>query len=146
MDNGVYKKDQKKAVSFIISAVIVLVSLIFVFIITLTGNRKPVYSIDNGVFRISSMYGQEISLSDISSVQLKDGLPSNLSRVNGYGFGTTIKGKCKSDMGEVTVYIDTSKSPFIYIKTPSEWIILNDQTAEETESLYENLISSVNNS
>jgi hypothetical protein len=37
----------------------------------------------------------------------------------------------------VTVYIDTSKPPFIYLTTENGLIILNDRTAEKTQALYD---------
>lgn len=134
---------EKKKASLILGSIIAVVVLVFVVVLTTTGNKAPVYSIDNGTFKISSMYGQEISLSDVSSVQLKTNLPANLSRTNGYGFGSILKGKCSSDLGNVTVYVDTSKPPFIYLTTSSGLIILNDQSADKTQALYDTLNSSV---
>lgn len=67
-------------------------------------------------------------------------MPAKLRRTNGYGFGTIIKGHCSSDIGNVTVYIDTSKPPFIYLTTANGLIIIfNDETAEKTHALYEDL-------
>jgi hypothetical protein len=72
-------------------------------------------------------------------VQLKTDLPANLSRVDGYGVGTIVKGKCTSDSGNVTVYIDTAKPPFIYLETKFGLIILSDQDKAKTQSLYDKL-------
>lgn len=136
-------KLEDKKVSYLLGIVIALVALTFVFILTRSGNKEPVYSIDNGVLQISSMYGQKINLSDIQSVQLKYDPPANLKRVNGYGFGSIVKGKCSSDLGAVTVFIDTSKPPYIYLMTSEGLVVLNDKSAADTQSFYEKLNSSV---
>lgn len=143
MDSNIRTNEKNKPVSFIVGLAIALIALTIFFITMISGNKKPVYSIEGGVFKISSMYGQSVSLADIQNVQLKSDPPVNLKRVNGYGMGSVIKGKCTSDLGDVTVYIDTSKPPFIYLTTSSGLVVLNDQTAEETQSLYDQLNSSI---
>jgi hypothetical protein len=127
----------------IIGVAIAVIALIMVLIVSLNGSKPTVYSINNDIFKISTAYGKSIKLSDIKSIQLKNDLPSNLSRVDGYGFSTIVKGKCTSDIGNVTVYIDTSKPPYIYISTTSGLVILNDQSKLKTQSLYEKLNSDI---
>lgn len=135
---------KSRRIALITGPVIAAAALLVVFFTTIGGNKAPVYSVGNGVFSISSMYGQSVNLSDIRSVQLKTTVPSNLRRVNGYGFGSIVKGKCTSDIGDVTVYIDTSKPPFLYVTTASGLIVLNCQSAEDTQSLYDQLNSALN--
>jgi len=124
----------------IIGIGIATAALIFTFVLFFTGNKPTVYTIKGGIFDISTQYGQTISISDIQSIELKDTVPAKLRRTNGYGLGTIIKGHCSSDIGNVTVYIDTSKPPFIYLTTANGLIIIfNDETAEKTHALYEDL-------
>lgn len=47
------------------------------------GNKPAVYTVENGVFKISSMYGRSVPFSDIVGVELKDTLPAHLTRTNG---------------------------------------------------------------
>lgn len=102
-------------------------------------SKPPVYNISNGALIISTQFGEEVNLSEIQSIHLKDDLPVIQSRINGLGLGSIQKGKFSSDIGNVTLYIDSSKPPFIYIKTTSELIILNDQSQSKTETLFNEL-------
>lgn len=102
-------------------------------------SKPPVYTISNDTLIISTQFGEKVNLSEIQSVHLKDDLPVIESKINGLGLGSIQKGKFSSDIGNVTLYIDSSKSPFIYIKTTSELIILNDQSKSKTEILFNEL-------
>lgn len=120
----------------IIVALLVGISMYF-------SSKPPVYAISNGTLVISTQYGKNVNLLEIKSVQLKNDLPVIQSRINGLGLGSIQKGKFSSDIGNVTLYIDTSKPPFIYIKTTSELIILNDQSKSKTEALFDELNSDI---
>ncbi|MHB8127318.1 MAG: DUF3784 domain-containing protein [Desulfitobacteriaceae bacterium] len=120
----------------IIVALIVGISMYF-------SSKPPVYSISNGTLVISTQYGKNVNLSEIQNVQLKNDLPVIQSKINGLGLGSIQKGKFSSDIGNVTFYIDTSKPPFIYMKTISELIILNDQSKSKTEALFTELNSNI---
>lgn len=106
-------------------------------------SKPPVYAISNGTLAISTQYGKNVDFSEIKSVQLKADLPVIQSKINGLGLGSIQKGKFSSDIGNVTLYIDTSKPPFIYIKTTSELIILNDQSESKTKALFDELNSDI---
>lgn len=120
----------------IIVALLVGISMYF-------SSKPPVYVISNGTLVISTQYGQGVNLSEIRSVKLKNDLPVIQSKINGLGLGSIEKGKFSSDIGNVTLYIDTSKPPFIYINTASELIILNDQSKSKTEALFNKLNSDI---
>ena len=120
----------------IIVALLVGISMYF-------SSKSPVYAISNGTLVIFTQYGQNVNISEIRSVQLKNDLPVIQSKINGLGLGSIEKGKFSSDIGNVTLYIDTSKPPFIYIKTASELIILNDQSKSKTETLFDELNSDI---
>jgi hypothetical protein len=102
-------------------------------------SKPPVYTVSNGTLIISTQFGEKVNLSEIQSVQLKDDLPVIESKINGLGLGSIQKGKFSSDIGNVTLYIDSSKPPFIYINTTSELIILNDQSKSKTEKFFNEL-------
>lgn len=106
-------------------------------------SKPPIYAISNDTLVISTQYGQTINFAEIESVQLKNDLPVIQSKINGLGLGSIEKGKFSSDIGNVTLYIDTSKPPFIYLKTTSELIILNDQSKSKTEALFDDLNSDI---
>jgi hypothetical protein len=138
---GAPGKKVNKAVFAVIAIVTLVIIAGSVFLVG-GGAQPPVYTLspDSSAFTIDSMYGLTVNTSDIQSLELKATLPSNLKRTNGYGgVGTVLKGFCSSDIGDVRVLIDTSKSLFLYITTSSEVIILNGETNEETQQLYETL-------
>jgi len=120
----------------IVVALIVGISMYF-------SSKPPVYSISNGTLVISTQFGKNVNLSEIQSVQLKNELPVIQLKINGLGLGSIQKGKFSSNIGNVTLYIDSSKPPFIYIKTTSELIILNDQSNSKTEALFNELNSDI---
>jgi flagellar basal body-associated protein FliL len=132
-------------ISIIIVSFILLTGA-FSTVIVVRGGRPPVYtvSMEDGTFSIESMYGLDVALSDIKSVELKTELPGNLSRTNGYGgFGSVLKGHCSSDIGPVTVFLDTAVPPFIYLTTTDGNLILNTDTEEKTSVLYNELLAAV---
>ena len=143
MENNSPDKPFNKIIPTVIILILAGAIGIFAFVTAQKGGKPPVYAVANGVFSIDSSYGQEIKLSDIRSVELKTEVPGNLRRTNGYGLGSVIKGKCSSDLGDLTVYLDTSKPPFIYLDTASGLVVLNDQTAEKTNALFEDLKSAI---
>lgn len=101
--------------------------------------RPPVFTVGGGSLKISTDFGETVSLSDIQNVQLKTNMPDNLIKTDGLGLGSMLKGEFQSGGEEMKVYVDTSKPPFIYINTTHGLIIINDQTKAKTQSLYEEL-------
>ncbi|UOO38686.1 hypothetical protein IZU99_05430 [Oscillospiraceae bacterium CM] len=110
------------------------------------GGSAPVYSISSTdrTFTIKSMYGKTLNLADIKSVDLKETLPGNLKRTNGYGgAGTVTKGYCSSDIGDVLVFVDSSISQYIYLTTTTEIIIFNNHDIVQTKALYDELVAAI---
>lgn len=110
-----------------------------VFLELSTGSKLPSYTIQGETFEISGMSGESINTSDIKSVEMKNNLPNNISKKSGFDFNTILKGRFSSDIGEIKLYVDTAKPPFIYIKTKDEIIILNNKAKAETKKLYDKL-------
>lgn len=109
--------------------------------VLLNFSSKPAeYTLENGIFNISGMYGQEVAINKINSLELKDTMPEVLTRTNGSALGTTLKGYFKlKDIGKAKLFVDTSKPPFIYVKTNSITIILNCEESEKTKAFHEKL-------
>lgn len=105
-------------------------------------SAKPAeYTLENGVFKISGMYGQKISMNEISALDLKDTIPDIWGRTNGSTIGDMRKGHYKlKDMGSAKLFINVSKPPFIYIKGTSKPIILNYGDSTRTKELYGRLM------
>jgi hypothetical protein len=137
-----YKKEKKKRIVVIIAVcfgtLVLTGALVILFI---NSSRPPVYIISDGNLKISAEFGETISLSDIESMQLKDTMPDNLSKKNGSGLGTILKGRFQSDGEDIQVYADTSKPPFLYIYTKNGLTIVNGQTKSDTQALLQEIQS-----
>lgn len=123
---------------FFFTLVIILVSVSL-----FTGSKLPDYTLDKDSFNISGTYGESINYKDIKSIELKSNLPEKLSKKSGFNFNNILKGRFSSDIGEIRLYVDTNKKPFIYIKTKDEIIILNEKTNSDTVSTYKKLEAAV---
>ncbi len=134
---------KRRAVTTAVIVFLVLLAAAGLTTLIVSGERPPVYTISagDGTFTIDSMYGRVIDLADIQSVELEPELPDGLSRTNGYGgFGSALKGECRSAIGDVTVYVDKSEPPFIYLVTTDGTYILNAASGDQTQALYNELI------
>jgi hypothetical protein len=129
--------DRKNIKIPIIIAVVVAAAVIGSMIYT---NMPTVYSVKNGAFEISTMFGETINLSDINSVQLKSELPAISERINGAAIGAVLKGEFSSNVGNVMLFIDSSIDSYIYINTNKGLVILNDQSVNKTQDLYNELL------
>lgn len=138
--NDGYKEEKSSTVFVVIGlGFFFTLILILVFSTLFTGSRQNKYIINNGVLDISGSYGEQINISEITDLQLKDSLPGNLYKTYGFNLNTVLKGHFRSDMGNVVLYVDTSKPPFIYINDGGDLTILNDSSSEKTKELYNKL-------
>ena len=129
----------------ILGAAIGAVTLTAVIISFSVNSKPPVYTLKNGSLEISTAFGQTVRLSDIRSIALKDDMPEIGTKLNGLGIGSILRGKFSTGAGDAMLYVDTSKPPFIYIKTANETIILNDSTKAKTQNLYSELRTDTGN-
>jgi len=143
-DKGAYDSDgnMKTGAKAMIGVVIVIIAASAIGVgLLLSSSSKPAeYAFENGVLNISGLYGQKIAVSEITALEIKDTIPEVLLRTNGSALGTMLKGNFKlQDIGQAKLFIDTSKPPFIFIKTNSATIILNCQDSDKTKALYNEL-------
>lgn len=104
-------------------------------------SSKPAeFALNDGVLKISGMYGREIPVKEINSINIKDELPEILAKTNGSALGTKCKGYFTlKDLGGVELFADTSISPYIYLDTDFKPIILNCESSGETHALFDKL-------
>lgn len=143
-DNNYKGKEKKQNIIFTVAGFGIFFTLVIVlvFVSLSTGSKMPSYAIKDETFTISGMSGESINLSDINSVELKSTLPGKIEKKSGFNFNKILKGRFTSDIGDIKLFVDTSKAPFLYIKTGDEIIILNGKTNLETKKLYEELKAS----
>jgi len=128
----------KKRIS--IAGIVIAVVAIGFAIYSLAGSIQPTsYSFDDTSLKISTQFGESIDYADMTSVQLQSSMPPNLVKIAGANLGNILKGNFESNGTALKVYVDTSVPPFIYLKTKSELVIFNDQSAAQTQTLYDEL-------
>lgn len=97
--------------------------------------------IEGGLVKFSGMYGVELNLSEIETVQLIDQIPKVNSRTNGLSLLGVKKGFFSlEDHGKSRLLIQSSNPPFILFTTKGqETIICNFRDPMETKSLFEKI-------
>jgi len=85
----------------------------------------------------------QIKTSDIKEVALLEELPSHLSRKMGTGMDTYLEGKFSADnIGNVTVLLDPTVSPYILIQTnDGKYYLFGTRDADKTKDAYQQLKS-----
>lgn len=117
--------------------------ILLVGIVLYQSSQPPVFSISNDTLKISSAFGETISLRSIKSLQIENRLPKNLNKISGSDFGSILKGRFKADGKEAEVYINAARPPYLYMVTTDDLIIFNDQNQGKTEALYNRLLTAI---
>lgn len=125
----------------IIVALLVVVSL-GVGILLFYSSLPAGYSLENGILSISGMYGEDVDIAGVTSLQLLESMPKVLFKSNGSGLGNMLKGTFNLEgMGKVKVFVDVDNPPYIFLKTVAGPYLFNGATEDETRSLYNDLLS-----
>ena len=104
-------------------------------------NKPADYSIQDGTLRISGEYGEEIKISDIVGITMKEQIPEIQLKTNGSALGSEKKGYFNlKDIGRAKLFVDTQKPPFIFINVKSGLRIVNTEVPTETTKLYDELL------
>jgi membrane protein implicated in regulation of membrane protease activity len=137
------KGTMKTGTKILIGSIVSVLFLIAIGIgaMAYSGSKTAGYSIDNGMLKISGIYGQEIPIYEISGLELKQTIPEVLQRTNGSAVDSMLKGNFKlKDIGAAKLFVDAEKPPFIYLKWNSTIYYLDSEESGKTEELY-NLLS-----
>ena len=108
------------------------------------GSQEITTTIEQDTFTISSgSTSYQIKTSDIKEVVLLEELPSHLSRKMGTGMDTYLEGKFSADnIGNVTVLLDPTVSPYILIQTKDgKYYLFGTRDAAKTNDAYQQLTS-----
>ena len=109
--------------------------------------------VDDNKIEIKGDYSMDIPLSDIDTVLLVEKLPSIKLRTNGISTNKVNIGNFKmADGNKCRLYVNNSTPMFVEIRCQQttdngqrSFIFINRKTVEETKSLYEEIINSINN-
>ncbi len=121
-------------------AVFMILIISFVWWVVGSGAKQSTFAIDGEILDISGTYGQSFDLSEATGAALQSFLPANLYKKNGYNFGTVLKGKFDSDIGQLRLYVDTDAPLFLYLTFNDETLIISGQTQADTQMLYEQVL------
>lgn len=89
--------------------------------------------------KISGLYGREIPVSDIVSVELLDEMPPIAMRTNGSDTGNQAKGHFRFSNGESCMLFIHKQAPYIQLRTTNDLYYLNLSDKEKTVELFETL-------
>lgn len=105
--------------------------MVFVAVIMVLSLRSPQITVGEGTVKISGLYGREIPIAEVVSVELLDELPS-VYRVNGSETGRRLKGHFRLKNGKKCLVFVRKQAPYIEIRTTDQLFYLNGETKEET--------------
>lgn len=106
------------------------------------GSHEILMTAENEVFTVKAgTTTYTVNTSEIKEVTLLEELPSHLSRKMGTGMEHYLEGKFSADaIGNVTVLLDPTVSPYILIQTDSgKYYLFGSRKAETTRDAYEAL-------
>ena len=135
---GVYGPRLEKAPK--IALVILGLTMAFVVVIIAMSSRPQQIMVGEDSVRISGMYGREIPVADIVSVELLEKLPHIKMRTNGSSTGKYSKGHfLLEDDEKCMLFVRHKMPPYIELRTSDNLYYLNGATEGETMRLFEAL-------
>lgn len=126
------------------SLIFLVVILVFVLLILFTGNIS--YSLGDESFTIEADWYSDLTVKYdiIESIEYRDGnVPG--TRVGGFGSFRLLMGFFKNEeFGTHTRYTYYKPDACIVVTTQRQTLVLSGKTAEETQTLYDTLLSRIN--
>jgi hypothetical protein len=101
--------------------------------------RPTKITVEEEHIKISGMYGREIPIADIVSVELLDEMPPIAMRTNGSDTGNQAKGHFRFSNGESCMLFIHKEAPYIQLRTTKDLYYLNLSDKEKTVELFETL-------
>lgn len=128
---------QKNKKGYLLSVIIILISLTFPTILIMSGSKETKVTITDSCFRIKGIYGLTIKYSDILKLDTIPDLPGIKSRTNGYALGVSYKGNFSLRNGEkAKLFIKLGCPPYIFIRTAKLNMFLNFRDRGQTVELF----------
>ena len=121
--------------------VIIGLTMVFVAVVIATSSRPQQITVGEEAVSISGMYGRDIPVSEIVSVELLEKMPSVKMRTNGSSTSKYNKGHFLLSNGEKCMMFIRNEAPYIELRTTDNLYYLNGANEEETVKLYEQLKS-----
>ena len=115
------------------------VSMLIVAVVLILSFRPTKITVEEEHIKISGMYGREIPIADIVSVELLDEMPPIAMRTNGSDTGNQAKGHFRFSNGESCMLFIHKEAPYIQLRTTKDLYYVNLSDKEKTVELFETL-------
>ena len=115
------------------------VVIVFAAIVLALSFRPTRIAVGEENIKITGLYGREIPIADIVSVELLDEMPPIAMRTNGSDTGNQAKGHFRFSNGESCMLFIHKQAPYIQLRTTDELYYLNLSDKEKTVELFETL-------
>lgn len=136
----------QRIINIAITALMVLVA-VFVVSTTAIGSKAPVILITEDSLKIQSMYGTEIPLETIRSVDMFDLTGRGITKLNGFNLGDNLKGQFDvEELGHATVYQQGKPCNSVLIWTDDKEYLINLGNEAENENLRSKIMNAMNRS
>lgn len=136
---SVASKEPRVRRAFWVAMIFGGVVMVVATVCLVSGMRSPQITVGEEVVKISGMYGREIPVSDIVSVELIDELPPIAMRTNGSDTGKQAKGHFRFSNGDHCMLFIHKEAPYIQLRTTSDLYYLNLSDKDKTVELFETL-------
>ena len=134
--SGVLTPEQKKKKYSKLAWVIVGLSMAFVVVVLIFAGKPSKIEVGEESISISGMYGCDIPLSKIVSVELLEKMPAVAMRTNGSSTGKYNKGHFKLANGEQCMLFTRNQAPYIELRTTDNLYYMNGNSEEETQEIF----------
>jgi hypothetical protein len=103
--------------------------------------RPPRVSLDGAEFHVkSAVYGMDIPLDDIESVSLESEIPRILSRTNGTGAGSTLRGHFRLErLGDGQLFLEYGSAPYLFVRTRDSFVYVGYSDPARTRQVHAEL-------
>ncbi|MCX7771614.1 MAG: hypothetical protein N2376_00690 [Clostridia bacterium] len=130
-----------KMVKIVPAAIILAIVGIILISLNYLTNKDAEGLLRTGSVEIKAMYGGTFSYKDIASIELRDILPEVTEKTNGAWLGDNKKGYFTvTGLGECLLQVQTNQGPFIFVKLPDKYLIMNYADSKKTEAVYNGLL------
>ena len=135
-ENGKLKKGAGK--QLMVTAGILIVVFLAVGALMIYVSQPTEVIISAQGLEIQGLYGVFHPWDTFDQAELHDQLPNIERRTNGSAVGANLRGHFRTtELGDVKLFVNTNRPPFIYITTLGRITILNAASEEETREIFE---------
>ena len=120
----------------VITAVIVALTAALILGQVYVYSQPPAVAVANGRFSAGlGLYGIDIPISDMQSLELVDTLPRIQNRTNGYSAGGLLRGNFRLEAwGSGKLFINRNSPPYVVVRTRDSFVVVNSKMPPERVS------------